>query len=288
MARFAASSFAEESRSQVLVNAKGMSDRIGKIRMKIKKHFLFFGLATLISAGCFCADARQRETGRPVFPSERRLRKRGFLNGGKSVLVAWFRKASSARSSITTSATFITARANAAGLCCGTSAHWSARRARPTRHSICRWRGRTSKTIKPIICATLFFILPAMNSARRCCCLTWFFFIVAGCALLDIIEVGTGTRLSLWIGGVLLVVVGAWFALNISLQQEPRGIIVSPPGEVRNGPGLDYAVGFTIPEGSNVVVLNKRPDWIQIGLPQQGLKGWLPTSDVELINSASL
>ncbi len=117
--------------------------------------------------------------------------------------------------------------------------------------------------------------------------LAWFFFILSGCALLEIVSMGTGSRLSLWISGVLLVVVGAWFAMNVSLRQEPHGIIVAPPGEVRNGPGLDYAVGFTIPEGSNIVVLNKRPDWVQIGLPQQGLKGWLPAADVELINSAS-
>jgi tetratricopeptide (TPR) repeat protein len=117
--------------------------------------------------------------------------------------------------------------------------------------------------------------------------IVWFFFVLGGCVLLDVVGLNTGARLGLWISGVLLVIVGAWFAFNISLRQEPRGIIVNPPGEVRNGPGSDYAVGFTIPEGSNVVVLHKRPDWVQIGLPQQGLKGWLPATDVELINPAS-
>jgi tetratricopeptide (TPR) repeat protein len=117
--------------------------------------------------------------------------------------------------------------------------------------------------------------------------LTWLFFIVGGCVLLGVLRNGTGTRFLLWSSGVLLVLVGGWFAWNISLREEPRAIIIAPPGEVRNGPGEDYAVGFTIPEGSNVVVLNKRPDWVQIGVPQQGLKGWLPAGDVELINSAS-
>ena len=117
--------------------------------------------------------------------------------------------------------------------------------------------------------------------------LVWLFFIAGGCVLLGFMRLGTGGRLLLWISGTMLVIVGAWFGFNVALRQEPHGIIVTPPGEVRNGPGLDYAVGFTIPEGSNVLVLNKRPDWVQIGLPQQALKGWLPAAEVELINSAS-
>jgi len=32
-----------------------------------------------------------------------------------------------------------------------------------------------------------------------------------------------------------------------------------------------------------VIVLEKRPDWLQVGVPQQGLKGWMPSKEVELI-----
>jgi hypothetical protein len=115
--------------------------------------------------------------------------------------------------------------------------------------------------------------------------LVWFFFVLGGCALLGWVQIGNGTRMALWTSGTLLAIVGVWFAVNLSFHSEPRGVIISPPGEVRNGPGPDYAVGFTIPEGSTVLILNKRPDWVQIGLPQQGLKGWLPANDVESITS---
>ncbi len=65
-------------------------------------------------------------------------------------------------------------------------------------------------------------------------------------------------------------------------------IVVAPPGEVRNGPGQEYAVGFTIPEGSKVLILNQRPDWVQVGVPQQGLKGWMPANEVEAISFTSV
>ena len=114
-----------------------------------------------------------------------------------------------------------------------------------------------------------------------------FFFCTGGAVLIGWITGGPGWRLSLWIGGASLVVLACWFGVNVSMRSQPRAVIVAPPGEVRNGPGLDYAVGFTIPEGSGVLILSKRPDWVQIGVPQQGLKGWIPSSEVELITSAS-
>ena len=66
----------------------------------------------------------------------------------------------------------------------------------------------------------------------------------------------------------------------------PRWLLdrrLNPPGEVRNGPGPDYAVGFTVPEGSSVLLLSRRPDWTQVGVPSQGLKGWMPNSEVEAV-----
>jgi uncharacterized protein YgiM (DUF1202 family) len=63
--------------------------------------------------------------------------------------------------------------------------------------------------------------------------------------------------------------------------------VIKAPGEVRNGPGQDYAVGFTVPEGSKVTLLNRRPEWSQIGVPQQGLKGWIPSSEIEPIRIES-
>jgi hypothetical protein len=82
----------------------------------------------------------------------------------------------------------------------------------------------------------------------------------------------------------LLVISGAWFGLRSWRDYAPEAIVVAPPGEVRNGPGLDYPVGFTVPEGTRVEVLNKRIGWWQVGVTDQGLKGWMPAGQAEEIN----
>jgi len=114
--------------------------------------------------------------------------------------------------------------------------------------------------------------------------LVWIFFGLLGLKILRLVQGEMWPTLSLWISGLLLLFFGGWFVSHSYLDNLPMAIVKSPPGEVRNGPGQDYAVGFTIPEGSKVLVLEKRPDWFQVGVPQQGLKGWMPSKEVELIS----
>lgn len=116
----------------------------------------------------------------------------------------------------------------------------------------------------------------------------WVFFGLLGARLMGWIPAGAGADAGLWMTGLLLIFTGAWFGANIAIDREPQAVVVAPPGEVRNGPGTDYAVGFTVPEGSKVVILNRRPDWVQVGVPQQGLKGWMPADDVESISAQPL
>lgn len=120
--------------------------------------------------------------------------------------------------------------------------------------------------------------------------LVWVFFGVLSTSILGWIKNETGISMTLWLSGLFLFIVGAWFGAGIAMAHEPLAIVISPPGEVRNGPGNEYAVGFTIPEGSKVVVLNDRPEWTQVGVPSQGLKGWMPNTDIQFItlNPSSL
>jgi tetratricopeptide (TPR) repeat protein len=120
--------------------------------------------------------------------------------------------------------------------------------------------------------------------------LIWVFFGVLGARTMGWIKSESWPGVALWFTGFLLAFSGAWFGVALAFDRQPVGVVVNPPGEVRNGPGQDYAVGFTIPEGSNVLILNKRPDWTQVGVLNQGLKGWMPNGDVEPIapNSFSL
>ena len=52
--------------------------------------------------------------------------------------------------------------------------------------------------------------------------------------------------------------------------------------EVRSGPGGQFSVGFTVPEGRAVTLLNASPQsgYLEIGLPDEGLKGWVRESSV--------
>jgi tetratricopeptide (TPR) repeat protein len=118
--------------------------------------------------------------------------------------------------------------------------------------------------------------------------LSWLFFGFLGAGILGWTKAQTWQRIVLWLSGTFLLVTAAWFGVNAVLTHQPWAIVVSPPGEVRNGPGNDYAVGFTIPEGTKVLILNKRPEWMQVGVPQQGLKGWMPSAEVEAITANSV
>lgn len=81
----------------------------------------------------------------------------------------------------------------------------------------------------------------------------------------------------------LLGVWGAFRFENEALQK--WGVVTSSKAEVRSGPGQQFGVGFTVPEGRNVLILERsdRSSWIEIGIPQEGLKGWVEDKDVTQI-----
>jgi len=114
------------------------------------------------------------------------------------------------------------------------------------------------------------------------------FFLLVGLLTLGKIRAESWSGLAIIVAGVLFAGSGGWLGLRGYLDRRPQAVVVAPPGEVRNGPGSDYAVGFTVPEGSKVLILNSRPDWIQVGVPEQGLKGWMPADEVEAITSKGL
>jgi hypothetical protein len=114
--------------------------------------------------------------------------------------------------------------------------------------------------------------------------LLWVFLTLFGAMTLGWVKMEIWPGMTLWTTGLLLVMFGSWLGAHVIWDARKTAVVTSAPGEVRNGPGTDYAVGFTVPEGSDVVVLNERPEWTQIGVVNQGLKGWIPAAEVELIN----
>jgi len=86
--------------------------------------------------------------------------------------------------------------------------------------------------------------------------------------------------------GCGFLIFSGWTGVRWTLQTQPTGIVITPVAEVRSGPNLSYPANFTIPEGRRVLVLEEQEPvqgWIEIGVPQEGLKGWVPDASVEVL-----
>ncbi len=74
---------------------------------------------------------------------------------------------------------------------------------------------------------------------------------------------------------------GSWWGTRHMLEPDQRGVVVKPTAEIRSGPGENFGVSFTAPEGRRVEVLAESGAWLEIGLTQEGVKGWVPADAVE-------
>jgi SH3-like domain-containing protein len=61
-------------------------------------------------------------------------------------------------------------------------------------------------------------------------------------------------------------------------------VVVAAQVEARTGPSAAERVGFLVPEGQRVAWLETSGEWVQIGLPEKGLKGWVPAGAVEPVD----
>lgn len=86
-----------------------------------------------------------------------------------------------------------------------------------------------------------------------------------------------------WILGILFAVLlsGAWAAQK--QKSVPYGVVIVERAEARTGPSAQEQVGFVAPEGHRVVLLDRINDWVQIGVPAKGLKGWVQKNAVESV-----
>ena len=77
-----------------------------------------------------------------------------------------------------------------------------------------------------------------------------------------------------------------WLGFRISLATQREAVIVVPTAEVRSGPNTTYSANFTVPEGRRVLLLEEQEPikgWMEIGIPSEGLKGWVPDLSIEPI-----
>ncbi len=71
-----------------------------------------------------------------------------------------------------------------------------------------------------------------------------------------------------------------WMGLRLVLPTD-RGVIVSAHAELRHGPGPNFGVAFTIPEGRRVRVMGASGSWIEVGVMKEGARGWIEALAVE-------
>jgi len=114
---------------------------------------------------------------------------------------------------------------------------------------------------------------------------TSFLFIIMSCALAAFM---LSRRRFLILAGAGLVVLtagsAAWLGLTIRNRQLTSwGVVISGPADVRNGPGMENSVGFTLPEGRKIIVLSEKDEWAAIGLAAEGLKGWVEKKYIDKI-----
>lgn len=84
-----------------------------------------------------------------------------------------------------------------------------------------------------------------------------------------------------WVLGILFAVL---LAAALAAQKQmavPYGVVIVNRAEARTGPSAQEQVGFVAPEGHRVVLLDRINDWVQIGVPAKGLKGWVQKDAVE-------
>ena len=122
-------------------------------------------------------------------------------------------------------------------------------------------------------------VLPPTELAWVLAALLWVLGCGCGWALWNDWEWPRWRRLVLW-GVPVLVVIAIWLGLRTQDLAAAWSVTVQPTVEVRSGPGDQFAVGFTIPEGTRALILNQRPGWIELGVPAKSLKGWAPSDSV--------
>lgn len=107
------------------------------------------------------------------------------------------------------------------------------------------------------------------------------------CTFLFIYYVIKKNRIFLWLGIMIFLIflfMGGWLLLKINYETKGlQAILISGPAEVRNGPSDTDSVSFTLPEGRKLIILGENGDWYAIGLPIEGLKGWIQKRFIEKI-----
>jgi tetratricopeptide (TPR) repeat protein len=135
----------------------------------------------------------------------------------------------------------------------------------------------------PALFWRLFYAL-SLNAITAFASLLLIFLCVGGGGFLLGRGAGQGDKLAAL--AVVFGISGIWLSARIYFAEQQEAVVVAPSADVRSGPNLSYPANFTVPEGHTVMVLEEQDPvsgWLEIGVPSQGLKGWVPDSLVEKV-----
>jgi len=76
---------------------------------------------------------------------------------------------------------------------------------------------------------------------------------------------------------------GTWRWMRATIEPAETAVTIRSDAELRNGPGTNFSVGYTLPEGRRLAVLGRKGDWYEVAAPKEGVKGWIETTSVEKI-----
>ena len=71
--------------------------------------------------------------------------------------------------------------------------------------------------------------------------------------------------------------------MRATIEPADTAVTIRSDAELRNGPGVNFSVGYTLPEGRRLAVLSRKGDWYEVAAPKEGVKGWIETTSVEKI-----
>ena len=104
-----------------------------------------------------------------------------------------------------------------------------------------------------------------------------------GAAALLIVKARAPLRSAALFAAGLWAFAGGWWALRTSTGFKEPAVVVLQDAEVRSGPGERFPVSFKVPEGRRVERLDENGPWVEIGVPREGLKGWILKPALEAI-----
>ncbi|MBI5595358.1 MAG: tetratricopeptide repeat protein [Elusimicrobia bacterium] len=143
---------------------------------------------------------------------------------------------------------------------------------------------RSGEELAPAGMPPAVFLLYNLLSARELAALFWLAFWAAclsGSAAFLAARARAAVRPVAFAAAAGAVFFGAWWALRLSSGFKAPAVVTLQDAEVRSGPGENFPVNFKVPEGRRVERLDEKGPWFEIGVPREGLKGWILKTSVE-------